>query len=341
MGRTMGFIVMLAAGLVGCAGGAPQRPDWVSGNPAAYPADRFLVGRGQAPRAAVARDRARADLAKVFRVRVSEESRDLTSVEIGQTGRKDPDTRYRSEVARSLVAHTDAVLEGVEIASQWQDPDTGDHHALAVLDRLRAANALRRQLDALDETVRRQVAQARQGDDLAGRIRAARRAVTAAAEREGVARSLRVVSATGTVPEPPVALARLAADLDALLARVRVVPSVVRDDVGGLERVLSSAAAGAGLTVSSGNDPGAYALEGTLDATEFQDERGWHWVRGTLEVTVRRPDTRAVVTARRWPLKASALQPEEARRRLLARIDELLRAEILGVLGGTPPGRNN
>ncbi len=339
MRRVMGFVVVLAAGVVGCAGGAPQRPDWVSGDPAAYPAERFLVGRGQAPRAAVARDRARADLAKVFRVRVSEESRDLTSVETGRVGDEAPETRYRSEVARSLVAHTDAVLEGVEIASQWQDAETGEHHALAVLDRLRAANALRQQLAALDETVRRQVQRARGGDDLTGRIRAARRAVTAAAEREGVARSLRVVSTTGSVPTPPFPLARLAADLDALLARVRVVPRVVRDDVGGLERMLASAAAGAGLTVASGDDPAAYALEGTLDATEFQDERGWHWVRGTLEVTVRRPDTRTAVAARRWPLKASALQPEEARRRLLGRIEQLLREEILGVLAGQAAGR--
>ncbi|MHB8763015.1 MAG: hypothetical protein ACYDA8_01525, partial [Deferrisomatales bacterium] len=71
MRRPTAAALLLALAALGCAG-APAQPDWVAGTPQQYPAARYLLGRGQGDTPALARDRARADLAKNFRVSVSE-----------------------------------------------------------------------------------------------------------------------------------------------------------------------------------------------------------------------------------------------------------------------------
>jgi hypothetical protein len=66
--KTMIVLIGLVLG-VSCAK-APVSPDWLTAEPADYPAARYLNGRGQGDAAGVARDRARTDLAKVFEVTV-------------------------------------------------------------------------------------------------------------------------------------------------------------------------------------------------------------------------------------------------------------------------------
>ena len=72
------WIVVASVSLGGCASVPTVAPDWVTGKSAKYPDNRFLVGRGQADSTEDARNRARADLAKVLQVAVSAETKDVT-----------------------------------------------------------------------------------------------------------------------------------------------------------------------------------------------------------------------------------------------------------------------
>src|SRR5690606_36438917 len=92
------FAIVLAVGLAGCASSAVT-PDWVSGAAGKYPPSRYLVGRGEAEGGEEARDRARADLAKVFEVRVAVESEDEQAFRMDGT-----DDRYESRTARRVSA---------------------------------------------------------------------------------------------------------------------------------------------------------------------------------------------------------------------------------------------
>ena len=62
-------MLAIAAALAGCA--SQPTPDWVAGDAREYPAHAYLVGRGQGPSGEEARDRARADLAKIFDAEVT------------------------------------------------------------------------------------------------------------------------------------------------------------------------------------------------------------------------------------------------------------------------------
>ena len=59
--------IMLACVALACAVGA--RPDWLDGRHPEYPRERYLVGVGDAEALDGARDRARAEIARVFEVR--------------------------------------------------------------------------------------------------------------------------------------------------------------------------------------------------------------------------------------------------------------------------------
>ena len=60
------WIFAASACLSGCASIRTDAPDWVTGKSAKYPDSRFLIGRGQADSLEDARNRARADLAKML-----------------------------------------------------------------------------------------------------------------------------------------------------------------------------------------------------------------------------------------------------------------------------------
>ena len=73
-------ILFAAAILVlgGCASQPTSKlPDWVNGDSATYKSTQYLLGRGQASTQDDAKDRARADLAKIFQVAVVASSDDV------------------------------------------------------------------------------------------------------------------------------------------------------------------------------------------------------------------------------------------------------------------------
>ena len=128
--------IVVGVSLFGCAS-APSTPDWVNGKSAKYPDNQYLVGRGQADAQEDARNRARADLAKILEVGVSAKSSDVT------TFTSDGGGKTESQVSRNIVTRTDQIVRGIQIPEGWQDPQTKSYYALAVLPRSQAAMALR------------------------------------------------------------------------------------------------------------------------------------------------------------------------------------------------------
>ncbi len=322
----LGFLFLAA-----CAG-TPRQPDWVNGNSSQYPPARYLTGKGEGELQALARDRARADLAKIFEVRIQEQSSDRSRAE-SQSQNGETRLKLESSASREIVTRTDQIIAGIRIAETWQDPASKRFHALAVLDRMQAGNALRAEIDRLDDITGLAIRRARQSDNLLHKIGLAHKALQAQLEREIYNRQLKIVDYSGRGRETPYNLARLARDRDALLQRMKIRTRVGADPVGGLDRMLQAAVAAAGFTPAN-EDKGVWLLEAELELSPSRDAQGWHWLRGSLSLRLVQADSGQAQGSHRWHIKESAQDPDVAKDRVRSRIDKILKTELRPTLIG-------
>jgi len=321
--------IVVGISLFGCAS-APSTPDWVNGKSAKYPDNQYLVGRGQADAQEEARNRARADLAKILEVGVSAKSSDVTSFSSGAEGAK-----TESQVSRSIVTRTDQIVRGIQIPETWQDPQTKSIYALAVLPRSQAAMGLRADIERLDAATQGYVQGARNAPDLLAQVASASRALDSQRERDAVQRTLQVIDVTGLGVEPRQNSGQLAADLNELLKRVRMKPQAPGSQE--LERMLSAALSAAGFVPEAGATA-PYVLFGSLQLDDLGVIDGWYWTRGTLEVQLTDTASGKVRGNKRWEIKTSSPQKATAQRRTLDEADATLKRELRPTILGFAVG---
>jgi hypothetical protein len=327
-------VFLVCALASGCAAMKTKTPDWVSDTSRAYPASQYLQGRGEADTVEQAQDRARADLAKIFEVTVSAEFEDVTTLRRGSNTGAGGQVEQQSQAR--VQTRTEKIISGVRIAELWRDPKTKTHHALAVLSRAQAATSLREEIGKLDEATNRYLAQARGASDAFVAIGATQQALAVQAERESLQKTLKVVDPTGRGAESKTGSARLRADLNELLKRVRLAVEATAEYPDPFGRVVRGAVAHAGFLIETGERP-TYVLEARLEEEDLGQRDGWYWRRGTLTVSLRDTAANRVRGSHRWALKASATDRGVARQRLMTEVDSALkkdlRATVIGFAG--------
>jgi len=319
----LAYIALVLSLLPGCASHKPAAPDWVTGDSALYNSAQYLIGSGQAASQEEARDRARADLSKIFEVAVKAESEDIQKFQKGSTG----PGKFESQASQRITTHTSQVIRGIQIVEVWKDPATKNYHALAVLPRLQAASSLRQQIDQLDEATGNHIEQSRKNTDLFLKISAASLAIESHQERESLQKSLQVVDPSGQGTQSPWNIAKLKDDLDALLKRVRIASRVAAGSATGFEEIVAGALAKAGFMIETGENPD-FVLLAQMELTDLGFQDGWYWQRGVLEVTLSETATGRVRGTRRWAVKGNAPDKESAARRTLTQADSILKQEL-------------
>jgi hypothetical protein len=316
-----GFALMFSL-LSGCAS-QPTIPDWVAGESTKYKSDQYLIGRGQAATQEEAKDRARADIAKVFQVAVVVSSEDIQSSKSDGSGA----AKFEEQASRQISTRTDKIISGIQIVELWQDTANGSYHVLAVLPRSQAANSLRQQIGDLDDTTRNYIEQSRKNDDLFMKIAAASRAMEVQQERESVQKSLQVVDITGRGMEPQWTSAKLKSDLGDLLKRVSIAPRVATDAPAGLAEMVAGALAQAGFILDTSDHP-AFVVQTNLNLVDLGLKDGWYWQRGNLEITLIETANNRVRGTHIWAIKGNAPNKADTTRRTLNQADTTLKKEL-------------
>jgi hypothetical protein len=308
--------------LSGCAS-QPTVPDWIAGDSAKYKNEQYLIGRGQAATQEEAKDRARADIAKVFQVAVVVNSDDVQRSKSDSTGA----VQFEQQASRQVSTRSDKIISGIQIVELWQDPANGNYHVLAVLPRLQAAASLRQQIDELDATTRNQIEQSRKADDLFAKIAAATRAYEVQQEREALQKNLQVVDITGRGIEAQWSSAKLKSDAGELLKRVSIAPRVTADAPAGLKEIVAGALAQSGFLLDKGDQP-AFVVQANLNLVDLGLKDGWYWQRGNLEITLIETEGNRIRGTRQWIIKGNAQNKEGAARRALDQADAILKQEL-------------
>ena len=317
------FFAFMLSALSGCASKPTAAPDWVAGDSAQYKSAQYLIGRGQAATQEEAKDRARADIAKIFQVAVAVDSEDIQKFKSGP----DEPGQYESQASRRITTHTSQIISGIQIADLWQDPVTRNHHALAILPRMQTAASLRQQISELDVATGNNIEQSRKNTDLFLKIAAASLAIESQQARESLQKSLQVVDITGRATESQWNTAKLKSDLDGLLKRVRIASQVAAGSTPGLDQIVSGALAKAGFMIETGQNPD-FVLQAKMELTDLGLKEGWYWQRGVLEVTLSETAANRVRGTRRWNVKGNAPDKESAAKRAMSHADAVLKEEL-------------
>lgn len=308
--------------LSGCAS-QPTVPDWVAGNSAKYKSEQYMIGRGQAAAQEEAKDRARADIAKVFQVAVVVNSDDVQRSKSDASGAM----QFEQQASRQISTRTDKIISGIQIAELWQDPASGSHHVLAILPRLQTAASLRQQIGELDAATRFHIEQSRRNDDLFMKIAAASHAFEVQQEREVLQKNLQVVDITGRGMDAQWSSAKLKSDMGELLKRVSIAPRVAAGSPAGLKEMVAGALAQSGFVLDTGDQP-AFVVQATLNLVDLGLKDGWYWQRGNLEVALAETAGNRIRGTRQWIVKGNAQNKEGSTRRAMDQADAILKQEL-------------
>ncbi len=326
------FLLWFIGLFTACTTSGSKQPDWINAASEKYPANTYLLGRGQSEHRALAQDRARADLSKIFQLRIIEESEDAVKFESQAVAGVSSGTTSAS-ASRYITTQTDQLVEGIRIAELWQDPASKQFHALAVMDRNQAANDLRQAIQNQDTATEHEIMFARQQTALFRQLAHASQAVDIQTSRAENQRVLKIIDPTGIGIPPVFNLAGLRADRDSLLQRVHIELKLLNDPIGGIESILQGALSQAGFRHISGSRA-EYRLEADLQLDGFPDDRGWFWYRGSLQVNLLNQDTDQSQGSHRWDIKVASQNPDTAAQRARNAIDKTLTAELRDVIIG-------
>ena len=236
-----------------------------------------------------------------------------------------------SAASRQIATRTDQTLSHIEIAEIWQDPETGRQHALAVLDRLRAGQQLRAEIQQLDTLTAGAIDNARQQREILLRLGQANRAIETQLQRRALQRQLQVIDPAGMGVQNRYDLGQLLQDRSELAQRVRIRTHIEQDSSGQLQAIIDGALAEAGFRQV--DDNANYQLNASLDMASFQDQN-WHWFHGSLRIMLTSLADNAVHGSHRWEIKQAASRPALARQRALDSLNDRLNSELREVIIG-------
>lgn len=328
------ILVTLMALLLAACSATPSRqaqePEWLNGSSTKFPAALYLSGQGSATELNDAKDRARSDLAKQFEVAVQERSQQTQEYSRSQQQGAVVES-LDQQVSRNLMSYTSRTLQGVEIGEQWHDKANKRYHVLAVLSRNRTQQQFEQEIDTLDNSTAQRIKQAESATNPLTKAGLIQQAIEAQQQRAAAQSSLQVVDASGRGKPATLSLAELQRSRDAIINSIKLATGASGEFQDELQHQLGSAASAAGFFLS---EEGAdYTLTVTTNIGPPIMQQGWHWLRGTLELSLTDSEGSSA-GVKRWPLKVSSTTMEQARQRLLDETNTILSQELRGAVLG-------
>jgi hypothetical protein len=308
-----------------------DRPDWIDVGSKRYPAELYLSGQGSADTLDDAKDRARADLAKQFEVAIDEHGRQEQQYRKKQKGEESRESLQQS-VSRQLITRTTRTVQGIEIADNWQDEATHKYYTLAVLSKQKARQQFTQQIDGLDQQTLQRLKQAEDEKDALRKTALIQQAIDIQQQRTAVQSALQVVDASGRGIPAKYSLGELLRTRDTLIGRIALAPATEGIMAQRLQPLLSGNTATAGFKVAEAGQSD-YDLVAEAKLEPPLKEKGWIWLRGTLQLTLR-DSSGNEIGVKRWPLKAASITQEQTEQRLLDDVDSILKNELRGAVLG-------
>ncbi|MCB4790366.1 MAG: LPP20 family lipoprotein [Elusimicrobia bacterium] len=191
----VGFLIIAATSIY-----AAKRPDWILGKSKDYPESKFLTGVGVGSNLDLARSSARAEIAKIFHVAISQVSSQVQKEETKIKG-NNPDSVSSQKTEIQTNSSTNDVLEGVSIADTWFDKKNKQYYALAVLEKMKLSAILSSQIAELEQTIQAKLQLVNRDESPVDKIRALSMAIKANTKINELTGKKRIADAASAMPD--------------------------------------------------------------------------------------------------------------------------------------------
>ncbi len=305
---------------VSAAGGQPA---WLRGDAPDYPAPAFLTATGSASKAETARDRALANLAKIFAVNIDAVQLSRESVSVASGG-KPASLDKRQRLDSRVSTRTEQRMQGARIAALWQNPQDASYHALAVLDRHQARRHLRAEMNRIEATMRRLLPPRPPRRTVLSQIHDVQTAIGLFDEWQGLRKKWQVVDGGGHAVSLPWSMDDLLARRRELLKRFPLRLAVSDENALGLADTIQAVMHQSGLV----GDERGHRLLAVLKTRPVFEENGWYWLRASLRLQLQNPDASRTLGVRIESMKVSARHENDLKARLQKRLRHFLEKNL-------------
>lgn len=172
-----------------------NQPNWVNGESSKYPNSMYVVATGSASDTERAKDRALANLTRVFELRIRESSTTRQDVQVvNQNGSESVNKSQR--IMQNVNIQTNKIIDGARVAEQWQSPDL-THYALAVLDRHQAGNNIRQEIARIDKEADFELSTVASKKNPLHQVAVYQRVLASQDQRDALQKTLKVIDLSG------------------------------------------------------------------------------------------------------------------------------------------------
>jgi len=200
--KILSIAVLLAVSA--SAGYCEKMPEWINNSQKIYASDKYMSGVGIGSSLDAARSNARAEIAKIFKAKVEQQSVESAKESTSQDGSKSKtSSSVDSQVSTSV--STDETIEGLEIKETWMDKKKNQYYAMCLLDKVKLNASLAGKLMDLDENIKSLMDSAQNAKTPREELKAICSALDSMNEKEYIFTKKRVVSPVGAT-DPGAAL---------------------------------------------------------------------------------------------------------------------------------------
>ena len=303
-------------------------PAWVEGEPERFPNTLYITASGAASDFELAKNRALANLSKVFEAHINEVSTSKSDTYVSLHNMKESVARSQ-HLAQLVRVSTDKVIQGAQIAKLWKDDQLSIYYALAVLDRKQARNNIMDEITRIDDETIDTLNAVKYSNNPLQRIAMLNGVIKQQANRNSLNDMLKVINLHGRGYSSEWSLVDLQRQLESELSLLKI-SSVLAASTGNeildkrLIDILESSMANSGFPTQKNGD---YQLVINLAVQNVGLKQGWYWMRGKLGIKLVEVHDK-VRSQEEWLLKVSSLEKENTQSRLMTQISKRLNTEL-------------
>ncbi|MCK5817962.1 MAG: LPP20 family lipoprotein [Psychromonas sp.] len=297
MNHKLMFLLVTSFLIISCVSkpDLTKRPEWIDQTQSLYPSNQYLTAVGEGTTRNRARKNAQVNLVEIFSINVKAQTNVITNATKSDSA-LGVSAESSTSLNRTIETETSAAVSGLDIKQTWLSPK-GKYYALAVLEKQKLANSLRKTIDQLDTSSAQDIDfSIHHAPNEIASINALRTARDKQIARHLANIQLREVS-LGDIPKE-ISISKIEGLINKKIAGLSVSVSAKNNQN---KETVESGLAAMGVHVT---ENGKLKVIAKIDLSSPVLINQWYWLRGSYQLSITQGGK--VISRKRWSIKVSS-----------------------------------